>query len=240
MTTPRDIIQLALKDCGALGVGQTASAEDMNDGFTRLQWMLSQWQRKRWLIWHLIDLSIISTGAQSYSVGPGGDIETATRPDKLESAFIRQIVAPNGLNVDYPLELLMSYEDYANIAIKKLVSFSGYAFLDSGYPLGTLYPWPVPQAHIYEVHIQVKEILRQFSSIDQDIVLPEEYLPAMEYNLAVRLYPAYGLTADPDVKLLAKDSLNVLRVSNTQIARLQMPTDLTRPGVYNPYSDQIR
>lgn len=90
MTTPQDIINQAMLDAGVLGVGQTALAPDIADAFTRLNWMVSQWARKRWLIWQLITLSKISTGAQSYTVGPGGDFDISQRPDKLESAFLRQ------------------------------------------------------------------------------------------------------------------------------------------------------
>ena len=92
MTTPADLISLALVDSGVLGVGQIALAQDVNNTFTRLNQMLAQWQRKRWLIWHLIDLSVPSTGAQSYSIGPGGDIPMLVRPDRIESAFFRQII----------------------------------------------------------------------------------------------------------------------------------------------------
>lgn len=240
MTTPRDIINLAFDDMGALGSGQTATGEDMNKAYTRLQWLLAQWQRKRWMIYHLVDLSVVSTGQLFYTIGPGGDINTPTRPDRLESAFLRQLVNGSPNAVDYPLELLQSMEDYTMIALKTLKSFSGYVFLDSDYPLGKVYPWPVPEASLYEVHVQVKAILNQFTSLDQEVNLPEEYLPALEYNLAVRLAPAYGQPVPQGIVGLAKDAMNVIRNSNTQIARLQMPSGLGRPGVYNPYSDQIR
>ncbi len=90
MTTPLDIIQMALKDAGALGVGQTPLAEDVDDAFLRLNWMVSTWARKRWLIWHLVDVACLCTGRQSYTVGPGGDFSLPSRPSRLEAAFVRQ------------------------------------------------------------------------------------------------------------------------------------------------------
>src|SRR5208337_994298 len=111
-TTVHDICRAALKECGAIGVGQTPLAEDITDAQTRLQWMLQQWERKRWLVYHLVDFSIVSTGQVSYSIGPGGNIDTnsggnqfnnqfnsqfgpagtvSVRPDKIESAFLRQL-----------------------------------------------------------------------------------------------------------------------------------------------------
>lgn len=239
--TPRDIITLALKDAGVIGEGIVPEAEDANDAFMKLNWMLAQWQRKRWLIWHLVDLSVVSTGATSYSVGPGGDINTLVRPDRIESAFVRQLTGGTpGTMVDYPLGIIPSYESYSIIALKSLQSFPQYVFYDSGYPLAKLYPWPVPQASLYEVHIQVKALLNQLTSLDQEIILPEEYLPAMEFNLAVRLAPAYGAAPSPIIVTLAREALNVLRQANVQISTLRMPGELVRNGIYNPYSDQIR
>lgn len=240
MTTPLDIISMALKDAGVTGSGIVAGAEEVQDAFTRINWMLGQWQRKRWLIWHLVDYFLTANGNNSYSIGPGQDFNIVKRPAKLESAFLRMTANVGPSNVDYPLEILNSWEDWSTIALKTLKSFPSYVFYDTAFPLGTLYFWPVPQASIYEMHIQVPEILAQFTKIDQDIILPDEYFSAIHYNLALRLGPAYGQQVNPDVRMLAKDSLNVLRMANAQIARLRMPPDLIRPGIYNPYSDQIR
>ena len=239
--TPLDIITLALGDTGEVAEGQLPSTFRANQAYIRLQLMLSQWQRKRWLIWHLVDLKILSTGAKSYTIGPAGsDIVWDPRPDRLESAFLRQVVPSQPNLIDYPLELIQSWEDYSRIALKTLGSFPDSIFLDTAFPQATLYPWPVPQASIYEVHVQVKEQLKQFTGINEQILLPEEYIPAIEYNLALRLFPSSGFPTNPDIKNLARDSLNVLRTENAQIASLTMPDGLGRPGIYNIYSDQIR
>lgn len=240
MTTPDDIIIAALKNSGVLGVGQTAQAEDMNDGFNKLNFMIAQWQRKRWLVYHLVDVSITCTGALSYTIGPGGDINLITRPDRLEAAFLRQTIQSQPNQVDYPLQLIEARETYNNIALKSLQSFPSWIFYDPAFPLGVLYPWPVPQASIYALHLSLKEQLNQFTSRNQSISLPLEYFAALEWNLTIRFCAAYRLPLTDDLVGLAKDSLNVIRDSNTQIPRLQMPKDIIRPGIYNIYSDQVR
>lgn len=240
MTTPLDIITQSLKKAGVLGVGQTAQAEDTNDAFDDLNDMLAQWQRKRWLVYHLVTISKTSTGAQSYTVGPSGDYNVATRPDRLEAAFLRQIVNSSPNQVDYPLQIIEARETYNNIALKSLGSFPIYVFYDSGYPLGRVYPWPVPQSAIYEVHLTIKAQLSQFTSLVETISLPLEYYAAIKWNLAARLMASYKLPPDPAIIGLAKDSLNVIRGANTQIPRLQMPAGLVQPGMYDIYSDQSR
>jgi hypothetical protein len=237
VTTPSDIITLALKDSGVLGVGQSASAEDSTDAFTRLNWMLAQWQRQRWLIWHLVDVSFVSTGAQSYTVTTGGNFNVA-RPDRIEAGFFRLLntTAPN--QVDYPATIIEAREEYNQIALKQLGTFPSYMFYDAAYPTGLLFPWPVPQASLYEIHISLKEQLTQFTSLTQTINLPQEYMAAIHFNLCERLISAYKLDPDPYISKEAKGSLSVLRGANAQIPRLRMPVALTRGGSYNILSDQ--
>jgi hypothetical protein len=241
MTTANDIVDLSLRDAGIIGVGQTALAEDANRALTRLNFMLGQWQVQRWLVYHLIDSAKVATGAQSYTVGPGGDFNVAVAPDRLENAFFRQLPSiANALPIDYPLEILEAREDYNSIALKTLTTFPSYIFYDSDFPLGRVYPWPVPQANLYEVHITLKAVLTQIANLATVVNLPLEYFEALYLNLAVALRDAYDLPPKEVLIARAKKSLTVVRGARTQIARLTMPVDLVRPGIYNPYSDQIR
>lgn len=244
-TTVNDICTAALKVSMAYGVGQTPTAEDTSDAWAALQWMLQQWERKRWLVYHLVTLNVVSTGVESYTVGPGGQIDTgagSVRPDKIEAAFLRQLTQSPPNQIDYPLTLLQSMEDYSRIALKSLKSFPTYVFYDPAWGLGNLFAWPVPQANIYGVYIVVKEQLpAAFATLATKFALPYEYYAAMVYNLGLRLRPKYGIITQPGDELrgIAKDALNVLRGGNTAIARLQMPTVLQRGGIYNIFSDRI-
>lgn len=238
MTTVSDILLQSLKKAGVVGVGQSALSEDYNDALADMQDMLAQWQRKRWLVWNLTDSYITSTGAQSYTIGTGQDFNIA-RPDRIESAFLRQTVNSVPNRVDYMLTILESREDYNRITLKTLQSQSFCIFYDSAYPVGNIFPWPVPQANTYEVHISVKTPLTLFSTFSEVINMPAEYIPALKWNLAVRLRVAYQLPIDPALVALAKDSLNLIRNANTQIPSLQMPLDIIpNSGLYNIFSDQ--
>ena len=240
MTTVLDVVNLALFDAGVVGTGQVASAQDSNLAFRRLNFMLGAWQVERWLVYHLVDVAKVSTGANSYTVGSGGDFNVAVAPDRVEAAFFRQIIQSTPNQIDYPLEQLMSREDYNNIALKQLQSFPSYFFYDSDHPTGRVYFWPVAQATIYEMHLTLKAVLAQFTSLAQTISLPLVYFDALYKNLAVILRDAYDLPPKPMLVMGAKSALNQMRKANNQISRLTMPTDLVRPGIYNPYSDQIR
>lgn len=241
VTTPADIIKLVLKDTGVIGVGQTASAEDTNDCFDTLNMMIGQWASKRWLIYHLMEYSIVSTGAQSYTIGPGGNLDTGTqqRPDRLEDGnFFRQLINSSSPNqIDYPLGLLESREDYARIGLKQLQTIPQYIWYDPTYPLGTIYPWPVIPGTLYELHVMVKGVLPQFANLADSINLPIQYYAALRYNLGVRVRPMYQLPPDPQMIALAEDSLNVLRNMNAAVPRLRMPSGIGRGRLYSIYGD---
>jgi hypothetical protein len=239
--TANDLISLALIDAGVTGQGQTASAFDSQNALTRLNWLLMQWRQKRWLVYREVTYSVTSTGAQSYTIGPDGtpDITTTVRPDRIESAFARQIVPSQPNLIDYPLELIQSREDYNRIALKSLVSFPQFLFYDSAYPNGSLYPWPVMQANLYQLHVSIKQDLGEIANINDDLELPTEYFRALYLSLAEELATAYQLPTDPLLVSRAAEARNVLRASNAQIARIVLPPELVRPGIYNPYSDRV-
>lgn len=234
-TTPRDIINLALKTANVLGVGQTASAEDTNDCFNVLNMMVAQWQRRRYMVYQLIDQALQATGQQSYTVGPGGDFNMP-RPSKLEFAYFRQN-AGTPLPVDYPLEILRAREDYSRISIKTLNAFPQFAFYDAGNPLGNLFVWPIPNNQ-YEIHIVVMQQIQQFVNLSDQIVLPPEYKAALMWNLTMKLYPLYGLPVNEAVKAEAETAMRIIEQANAQIPVLQMPAALRgRSGTFNVYGD---
>lgn len=234
-TTALDIIKLALAPPGIVALGQTPKAEDTNRSLMLLNMMLGQWQRKRWLVYHLVDQALQMTGAQSYTIGLGGQFNIA-RPDRVEAAFIRMLVPTGPNQIDYPLRLLESREDYNRLALKTLNSFPQYLFYDSAFPLGNLFPWPLPSSQ-YELHVSLKEQLGTFALASTALNLPPEYFEALWTNLSVRLFAIYQRDIDPVILGLAKASLNTIRGANTQIPVLVMPRALAPGGGYNIYSD---
>ena len=272
-TSAGDICTAAMKECGALGLGQTATAEDMADAIARLQWMLQEWAEDRYYIYHLITLTVVtntallptdpnmgtpSTPVYYFPIGPGagasGGFETgangpgtnptqanSVRPQKLNACFLRQPGSSGALPIDYPLFPLEAMEDYSRIALKGMQSFPGAYFYDPAYPLGRLFLYPLPMNSIYSVGIVIREQLpSQFTSPSQTFHLPFMYFSALYLNLAIRLRPHYGLRAQPGDHLpeLARGARSVLKESNTAIAELSLPQELSRPGIYNIFSDR--
>jgi hypothetical protein len=237
MTIVADLINLAKRDSGVLGTGQTAQRQEITDSLRRLNMMISQWSARRWLVYHLIDTGVACTGALSYTVGPGQTFDIA-RPDRLEAAYLRQLNPPSSTPVDYPLRLIQSQEEYSRIALKTLAAAPSEAvFYDSGFPTGKLYPWPLPNNQ-WALHILTKAVLSQFGAVSDDVILPPEYEEAIYANLVIRERAAFRLPPDPTFTRLAKAALKTIRASNFQVAPLRMPVPIRRGPAYNVLSDR--
>jgi hypothetical protein len=217
----------ALKRIGVLGVGMSARAEDITDVFFELNSMLAQWNRKRWLVWHLVDATAVSTGAESYSIGVGGDF-AYPRADRIEGAFAR-LLNTTTQPVDYPLGLIQSREDYNQIRLKALNTFPSAVFYDPAWPLGNLFFWPIPAAQTWELHVTLKEQMQQFTQLNDTYNMPPEYLAAINWNLAGWIRPLYGLPPDQTTVALANSTLATIRAENTAVPTLRMPQGLAGP-----------
>lgn len=237
MTTARDLITMALFDAGIFGTGQVPNQTDINLGLRRLNNMIAQWQRSRWLIWADRTVSVACDGSESYSIGPdvAADINT-TRPDRIEAAFIRQNNPPAPNQVDWPLTLVMSAENYSSIRLKQLGSFPQYLFYDSQFPLGLLKPWPLP-SNLYSLHVVLKQVLQEFTNLSDEFEMPAEYERAIRFNLQEEILAAYKLPPDETVSRLAKSTLQSIKQANTQLATLRVPVELQRSGLYNVFTD---
>ena len=258
---PETVIQaifLALRMAGRITdqLGVSDGSKDVSDAFSLLVMMMGQWQRKRWLLWNEQELSLVSTGANFYTIGPGPAIGpnpapdfVSARPDKIHAAWVRLLHNGNGPSgdelpasmpfplgdlsgptrinqVDIPLAIIEAKEDWATIAIKDLQSIPAAVFYDSSFPVGRLYFWPVPPANSYEMHIVVKASLPVYATVNDPLNLPPEYLDAVVNNLACRLIVASGAQISPFLAGQARASLETVRLANTQIPLLSMPAAL--------------
>lgn len=241
MALVQDLITLALKDAGILGVGQTPLAEDTNDAYTRLNQMLALWARQQFFVWHLNEYIFQATTATSYTVGPGGNFNVPYIPNKIDSAFARQLVTAAPNQIDYPLRIIMSRDEYNRIALKQLSSFPRYAYYDYAFEtgFGVLYPWPLPQANIYEIHIFCKEQIQQFTSLTQNVNFPPEYQALITLTLARRLRVAYQLPPDMELNDMCDEATSIIKAANMEIPTLEIPIELIRGGIWDFYSDQV-
>lgn len=262
MATARDLCTQALKGCGVLGVGQTALYEDMNDAFVSMQQMMKQWQARRWMVPGLRTVTKVGNNQISNKIG-AGQYYNVPRPNHIESAWVR-IIAPGGSpgvsgdyssdfsgdfnvysaatgssanDVDYPLQQIMSYENYGRIALKGLNSFPNYFFYDQAYPFGNVFIWPIPTSQ-YGIYLVIKDLNVVPDTLNDTMVIPPEYEECIVLNLIIRLCIMNYDRKPPDgIVALAKVALNTLKTENAQIPTLISPIGRGQFGSYNIYSD---
>ncbi len=234
--TARDIISLAMKEAGVLGVGQTLLAEDVNDGFIYLQRMMKQFQFRRWLVPSLQDIFAPGNDLISNTIGPGGYWNVNPRPPLIQAGYFFQLNTGQ-TPISLPLVRIDSYEDYARITVKHLNTQPEYFFYDNqndvtkdvtGAPLpglGNVFIWPIPSP-FYEIHLIIRSGLAWPETVDSICILPDEYLEAIHFNLALRFCSAYGMEPKRSTIALGKSALSTIRVANAQIPQLSMPSGL--------------
>ncbi len=239
MSTWAEVVAIVLRDSGVAATGQTPSAQMQNDSKMRLTMMINQWKRRRWLVYHLTDISTPCTGAQFYTLGAGQTFNVA-RTDQLQAAYARQVnpaAQPN--QPDFPLPPIHSYEEYSQITLKGLQAGPAWGvFYDSGYPVAKVYPYPLMNSQ-YELHLIIKADLDTPANLTDEIILPPEYDDAIYWNMLVRTRAAYQLPADPEMNRQAKASLNTIRMANFQVPTMNMPTSVSRGGAYNIWADSF-
>jgi hypothetical protein len=226
--TTGDLITFCLRTAGINGVGQTPMAEDSNTGLQLLSNILAEWQRKRWKVYSLVDTGIMSTGSQTYTVGPTGDFAIA-RPERIDAAVARMNPG-SPQQLDFTLGIFASYEDYYRVVVKTLSTFPGGVFYESAWPMGILHYWPIPAAGAFELRILTKTSLPVYTTLTDAIALPPEYMSALTYCLAVELAMNYGLDPRPSVAAKMRVALNTITVANTQVGLSPMPSAVLPRG----------
>ena len=234
----RQLLANALAGAGVIGLDeiQAVEAPVINLAFTLLNNLIAEWTRHRWLAYRLSEYSFVSTGVQTYPVGNIGlntvGVNINPRPDRLEYAFLRFLTSPQPTNlpVDIPLDIIQSREDYSRITVKNIGTLAWRIFYDPVFPVGVLYPWPVPQATIYEIHVGFKVVLPRFANLQDPVNFPEEYSNALYWSLCRRFRAAFQLPPDPTIDALARSAVNAIRLANQAVGTLRLPTMLRRNG----------
>lgn len=216
---------------GALGKGETADDDEAADGLTALNAMLDAWQLERLMVYQIVQGSYTwAASTSSRTIGSGGNFN-ATRPHKIDSAFVR-----DSSNYDYPLVVLEDRQLYDAIVNKTVESnLPQWLFADQAYPLTVLYLYPVPSAQV-TLRLNTWQTLQSFSALTTSLSLPPGYERAIVFNLAVELSAEYGTGSkmDPEVPLIAAQSKAAIKTINSpsMIAQVEVPGGGGRYSIY--------
>lgn len=220
MTTATDLISRSLRLLGVVGQGRrTLTANESNDGLEALNAMLDSFSLERMMVYQILQENFpITAGTADYSIGTGGDFNTA-RPIKVDSAFIR-----DG-STDLPV-LIIDRDAYDSVSVKSSTSRPQYLFYDTQYPLAYIRLLYVPDAS-YTLFISSWQPLQRFANATEDLALPPGYERMIAYNLAIELSAEFGVDASREVIALASQSKSIIK-------RINAPAPILNPS--EPYA----
>lgn len=200
-----DLIKLALKKARVLGTGDILSNEDAQDALDTFNMMLDSWSLDGLFLYAAELQTFNLTGAQSYTIGPGGDF-SQTRPIKITSAY-----AQVG-QISYPIEILDNANQYDSIWFKSLGNaWPSAVWYEQSYPLGKLHFWPASSA---TVNIRVVSALQQFPALATVVSLPPGYRKAIVDAGAVELSQSHNTEISPLVVQSATNAIARLKRAN--------------------------
>lgn len=228
MATVRDLLTGALKSLTVLGEGDTATAQQITDALDVFNELVDHWNTKVLTLHQVKETSFTLTGAASYTIGPGGTINT-TRPESIDRAWYRRD------SIDYPIAILDAAQ-WAGIEEKSLSSgWPTDIYYETDSPLGKI--WTYPLSNAGSIYLQTHELLTE-ATADTVVSLPSGYRKALRYNLAIDLAPQFGVEPSQAVVKAARESLADVKSRNNRNRKPSACIEVAENyGRNNIYSD---
>jgi hypothetical protein len=238
MATVGDILYRAGRALGYLGRSEVMGAQDATDALACFNEMLDSWTNETLAAYVTLQRSFtLTANTQTYTIGSGGVVNTA-RPWAITSAFLR-----DSNNNDYGMSIY-TRQQWDSIGTKYITSqIPNTLFYDAQYPLGVINIFPVP---LLPYTLFYNSVLNQvtYSLLTSDVELPQGYLAAYVFNLALKLQ-SYGfpcLLNDRDyirlVENAAEAKANIKRANNKPDPARYDPAVVSRSyATYNIYMD---
>lgn len=213
MTTAADIINQALKDIEVIGEAETASSETLADALTALNQMLALWAVDGMYVYAQTETSFTPNGALSYTVGTGGVVNIA-RQNQIDYAYWR-----SG-DVDYPIRLLNTFEEYQSIGYKTIGTQPEWAYYLPSYPLGVLYLFPQPSTGTVKLTTRVE--FPVVAAAANTLSIPPEFEMVVRYSLAELLSINMTKNLRPDIAAMAIKTRKIMKRNNLKIKPLDI------------------
>ena len=233
MTTALQIITRALEHLNVKDASQELSADDSDLALRALISMLDAWQLDPQATIGLQELTYTPTaGAQSFTIGPAGNI-VATMPVRIEMSSFYRV---NG--IDTPIGIANSLEEYTVRAAKSvqgLTNFIRYERSNSG--TGTVYLYPASDGS-EQLHLFARQdVVSGYASLvlGTNMTLPNGYRNALEWCLASEIavdFPTPTVT-QAVVDRKAGISLRRMKRANFVSAQIQPVVGTVTNGTYS-------
>lgn len=229
MTTANTLIQGAMRSNALLRTGTSATAAELADGLELLNAMLGLWSMDGLAVPYRTEDNALAIGTskQKYSIGSGGDFNTA-RPMRIEAATI------NIGDSRYPVAIVNERIYRAQTAGTS--GIPGMLWYEPTMSTGTIYFDRKP-ATTYTLTLDSLKPFTEFATGATDITFPPGYDFVLRFNLAVYMASEYGREAPTSVQVAAAQGMDFLRTQNSVARTIYGKMDGAIAGVYNIVTD---
>lgn len=185
-----DIITEALQICGAIGDGETPTADQLTSCSRTLNMLIKAWQADGLQLFRRKTYTITPTaGTASYSFGSGGDVSEV--PTRVLTVFKRDTD-----NNDTPLTP-MSYMEYQDLSSKSQQSQPTSYYFEYLGSTAKLFIWPTYSASPTDtLYVMASRPIYDFDAASDDADVPNYYMLALSWGLAFALTTKYGVDRD--------------------------------------------
>lgn len=188
--TRNEIISRAMRMVGAIGLGQTLSAEQLDQGIIALNSIVKEWQTRHIFLWTM-EARTESFIADQISAVLDNDVLSVDKVFYVDG------------DDHQPIQLI-SYRDYQMIPDKSYTSGNPVqAAYDYGKSTPTLYLYPAPNAAL-DVRLFVVKRLQDMDTAAGNADIPQQFLEALTYALADGLSDEYPTPIVEKQRLKAK------------------------------------
>ena len=195
-----DIIAPAIQRCGAFSYGEQIDPDLARTAISQLNIMRAA-ASQGYANYRYFDTTFTPLVAvKSVTLGPGGDF--TERPAKIDSvtAIMGQVNRPLNLG---------TLEQYRSLTFVDVASVPSDAYLETGYPLTTLWLYPGLQLG-YSLRVTGMAYQPDYENIDDTFADPPEYMDWFIKGVAAQIAPMLGGSAASHAgeAQLAKDALD--------------------------------
>ena len=192
-----NVLTISAISSGAVAVNQTLSGVGITPGTTITQMLTGAGG----------NVNEVGT----YQVNISQNVTSTTinlfyqRPLSIDSAFVRINTNSNGVPIvngglDYPVAIL-NVEDYQMIGLKTLNGpWPKALYYQPTETLGNIFVWPNPAQG--EMHIFANTNFGRFTTMYDNVNLPQGYSMALRWCLAERLMPMYGKASQTQIAMI--------------------------------------